>query len=99
MQRRFQQMKKINWESGILNTTTPPKGLQNAVVHAIGKIFCFHGGQEHRALRLSHLQGDGDKYVYYENVFKNQNGSFKQQQGGPRVSLSRSTRKVPTSPA
>ena len=65
------------WESGVLNTTTP-KGLQNAVFYAIGKIFCLRGGQEHRALRLSQLQRDGDKYVYYENVSKNRNGSFKQ---------------------
>ena len=35
---------------------------------------------EHRSLKLSQLQRlrDPDRYVYYENVSKNQNGSFKQ---------------------
>ena len=72
MQRRFQQMKKTSCGKvhGVLNTTTP-KGLQNAVFYAIGKMFCLCGGQKHRALRLSQLQRDADKYVYYENVSKN----------------------------
>ena len=60
-----------------MNTTTP-KGLQNAVFYTIGKTCCLRGGQEHRALKLSQLQRDGEKYVYYENVSKNRNGSFKQ---------------------
>ena len=35
---------------------------------------------EHRALKLSQLKRmtDPDRYVYYENVSKNHNGSFKQ---------------------
>ena len=41
-------------------------------------MFCLHGGQEHRALKLSQLKRDWDKYVYYENVSKNHNGSFRQ---------------------
>ena len=67
------------WESDVLNTTTT-KGLQNAVFYTtcIGKTCFLCGGQEHRALKLSQLQHDGEKYVYYENVSKNQNGSFKQ---------------------
>ena len=65
------------WESGVLNTTTP-KGLQNAVFHAVGKIFCLCGGQEHRVLKLSQFQRRDDSYVYYENVSKNRNGSFRQ---------------------
>ena len=44
----------------------------------IGKLFCLRGGKEHRALKLSQLQRDSDKYVYHENVSKNRNGSFKQ---------------------
>ena len=62
------------WESGVLNVTTP-RGLQNAVFYTIGKLFCLRGGKEHRALKLSQLQRDSDKYVYHENV---SNGSFKQ---------------------
>ena len=65
------------WESGVLNVTTP-RGLQNAVFYTIGKLFCLRGGKEHRALKLSQLQRDSDKYVYHENVSKNRNGSFKQ---------------------
>jgi hypothetical protein len=60
-----------------LNVTTP-RGLQNAVFYAIGKLFCLCGGKEHRALKLSHLKRGSDKYVYHENVSKNRNGSFKQ---------------------
>ena len=42
-------------------------------------MFCLRGGQEHRALKLSQLQRcDDGRYVYYENVSKNRNGSFKQ---------------------
>ena len=47
-------------------------------MYTIGKAFCLRGGQEHRALKLSELQRDSDKYVYQENVLKNRNGSFKQ---------------------
>lgn len=65
------------WDSGVLNTTTP-RGLQNAIFYVFGKTFCLRGGQEHGALKLSQLQRDHDKYVYYKNVSKNQNGSFKQ---------------------
>ena len=58
------------WEaSGVLNVTTP-RGLQNAVFFTIGKHFCLCGGREHRALKLSQLQRDSDKYVYHENVSK-----------------------------
>ncbi len=49
-----------------------------AVFYAIGKTFCLRGGQEPRALKLSQLQRDTDKYVYYENVSRNRNGSFRQ---------------------
>ena len=66
------------WESGVLDSNTP-RGLQNAVFYTIGKVFCLRGGQEHRALKLSQLQRCADdRYVYYENVSKNRNGSFKQ---------------------
>lgn len=57
-----------------MNVTTP-RGLQNAVFFTIGKLFCL---KEDRALKLSQLQRDSDKYVYYENVSKNRSGSFKQ---------------------
>ena len=65
------------WESGVLNVTTP-RGLQNAVFFTIGNLFCLHCEKEHRALKLSQLKRDSDKYKYYENVSKNRNGSFKQ---------------------
>ena len=83
------------WESGVLNTPTP-KGLQNAVFYAIGKIFCLRGGQEHRALRLSQLQRDGEKYVTRRMFLRVE---VHLQQGGSSVSLYRSIRKVPSPPA
>ena len=52
-------MKKTSYgESGVLNVTTPS---------------CLRGGKEHKALKLSQLQRDSNKYVYHENV---RNGSF-----------------------
>ena len=68
---------RLLWESGTLNTSTP-KGLLNAAFFTVGKMFCLRGGQEHRFLKLSQLKRTEDKYVYYENVSKNRNGSFKQ---------------------
>ena len=65
------------WREGVMNTTTPV-GLQNAAFFVVGKMFCLRGGQEHRGLQLSQLKRFDDKYVYYENVSKNRNGSFKQ---------------------
>ncbi len=41
-------------------------------------MFCLRGGEEHRSLKLSQLKRSGEKYVYYENVSKNRNGSFTQ---------------------
>ena len=61
----------------MINTTTPT-GLQNAAFFVVGKMFCLCGGQEHRQLQLSQLKCLEDKYVYYENVSNNTNGSFKQ---------------------
>ena len=58
--------------------TNTPTGLQNAAFFGAGKMFCLRGGQEHRGLPLSHLKRYEDRYVYYENTSKNQNGSFKQ---------------------
>ena len=65
------------WESGTLNTTTP-KGLLNAAFYTVGKMFCLKGGQEHRFLKLSQIVQTHEKYIYYENISKNHNGSFKQ---------------------
>ncbi len=66
------------WERGVLDCKTP-RGLLNAVFYTIGKMFCLRGGQEHRALKLSQLQRCADdRYIYYANVSKNRNGSFKQ---------------------
>ena len=65
------------WESGTLNTTTP-RGLLNAAFYTVGKMFCLRGGQDHRFLKLSQLKRSENKFVYYENVSKNRNGSFKQ---------------------
>ena len=62
---------------GGINTTIPT-GLQNVAFFVVGKRFCLRGGQEHRQLQLSQLKCLEDKYVYYENVSKNTNGSFKQ---------------------
>lgn len=59
-----------------MNTTTPV-GFQNAAFFVVGKMFCLRGGREHRGLQLSQLKRFHDKYVYYENVSKNRNGSFK----------------------
>lgn len=57
------------WTSGTL--------LLNAVFYIVGKHFCLHGGQEHRDNKLSQVKKGQDHYVYYENVAKNNNGSFK----------------------
>ena len=67
------------WDSGVMGSTTP-RALQNAAFYTVGKMFCLRGGMEHRSLKLSQLQWlrDPDRYVYYENVSKNRNGSFKQ---------------------
>lgn len=67
------------WNSGVLSLDTP-KSLQNAAFFTVGKMFCLCGGVEHRALKLSQLKrmDNPDRYIYYENVSKNHNGSFKQ---------------------
>ena len=46
----------------------------------VGKMFCLRGGVEHRVLKLSQLKrmDSPNRYIYYENVSKNHNGSFKQ---------------------
>ena len=63
------------WGSGFMDLNTP-KGLQNAAFYSVGKFVCLHGGQEHRRLKLSQIQRGDGKYIYHENVSKNQNGSF-----------------------
>ena len=67
------------WSSGVVSLN-PPKSLQNAAFFTVGKMFCLRGGVEHRALKLSQLKrmDSPDRYIYYENVSKNHNGSFKQ---------------------
>ena len=65
------------WKEGIMDVKTPT-GIQNAAFFVVGKMFCLRGGQEHRGLQLSQLKRYEDKYVYFENVSKNRNGSFKQ---------------------
>ena len=42
------------WESGVMGVSDP-RALQNAVLYAVGKMFCLRGGVEHRALKLSQL--------------------------------------------
>ena len=64
------------WTSKVLDIATP-RGLLNAVFYTIGKSFCLRGGQEHRSLKISQLKRMEDHYVYYENVSKNCNGSFR----------------------
>ena len=76
-----------------------PRGLQNAVFFTIGKLFCLHGGKEHRALKLSQLKQDSnvDKYIYHENVSKNRIGSLSascSQQGGTCLFVSGGWHKV-----
>ena len=58
---------------------TTPKTLQNAAFYGVGKMFALRGGIEHRSLKLTQLKrlSSPDRYVYYENVSKNRNGSFK----------------------
>ena len=43
-------------------------------------MFCLRGGIEHRSLKVSQLQRlrDPDRYISYDNVSKNRNGSFKE---------------------
>ena len=67
------------WSSGVLSLSAP-KLLQNAAFYTVGKMFCLRGGVEHRALKLTQLKRmtNPDRYIYYENVSKNHNGSFKQ---------------------
>ena len=66
------------WNSGIVGLTTP-KSLQNAAFFIVGKMFTLRGGIEHRSLKPSQIKREHnpDHYIYYENVSKNQNGSFK----------------------
>ena len=66
------------WNSGVMGVTTP-KTLQNAAFYGVGKMFALRGGIEHRSLKLTQLKrmSNPDRNVYYENVSKNRNGSFK----------------------
>ena len=64
------------WTTGTLTTATP-KGLLSAAFYTVGKSFCLRGGQEHRNLKLSQLKRMEDHYVYFENVSKNNSGSFR----------------------
>ena len=65
--------------SGVLSLSTL-KSLQNAAFYTVGKILCLRGGVEHRVLKLSQLKRvtDPDRYIYYEAVSRNHNGSFTQ---------------------
>ena len=45
-----------------MNSTTP-KGLQNAVFHLVGKVFCLRGGAEQRNLKLSQFEHCDDSCV------------------------------------
>ena len=66
------------WSSGVMGLTTP-RSLQNAGFFVVGKMFSLWGGVEHRKLKLSQLTRhyDPDHYIYYENVSKTNDGSFK----------------------
>ena len=74
------------WTSKVLDIATP-RGLLNAVFYTIGKSFCLRGGQEHRSLKISQLKRMEDHYVYYENVSKNCNGSFRKLHVKSKVAL------------
>ena len=67
------------WNSGVMSAMSP-KSLQKAAFYVVGKMFTLCGGVEHRSLKLSQIKQNTnpDHYVYYENVSKNMNGSFKQ---------------------
>ncbi len=43
---------------------------QNAAFYSVGKFFCLSGGQEHRCLKISQIQGGDSKYIYHENLLK-----------------------------
>ena len=66
------------WSSGVMGESTP-RALQNAAFFVVGKMFNLRGGAERRNLKISQLkrQYNPDHYVYYENVSKNNSGSFK----------------------
>ena len=65
------------WSSGAMGLTTP-RSLQNAAFFVVGKMFSLRSGVKHRKLKLSQLKRsyDPDHYVYYENISKNNSGSF-----------------------
>ena len=67
------------WDSGVMSATLP-KSLQNVAFYVVGKMFTLCGGVKHCSLKLSQIKRNTnpDHYVYYENVSKNTNGSFKQ---------------------
>jgi hypothetical protein len=62
------------WSNEYNNT----KGITKRCLFVVGKMFCLRGGQEHRFLKLSQIKRTNDKYIYYENVSKNRNGSYTQ---------------------
>ena len=66
------------WESGVMSQSTP-RSLQNAAFYTVGKMFSLRGGAEHRSLKPSQMKRmkNPDRYIYYENVSKTRNGSFK----------------------
>ena len=67
------------WSSDAMGLSSS-RSLQNASFFVVGKFFALRGGVEHRKLKLSQLKRktNPDQYIYYENVAKNRNGSFKQ---------------------
>ena len=60
--------------------TKTPKALQTAAFYLVGKMFSLRGGAELRNVKLSQLKRETnpDRYVYTENVSKNNNGTYKQ---------------------
>ena len=72
---------------GVMNTT--PVGLQNATFFVVGKMLCERC-DKNMGLQLSQLKRFDDRYVYYENVSKNRNGSFKQEQSCSLKAFTRS---------
>ena len=54
-----------------------PVALLRAVYYYVGKVFCLHGGEEQRSLKVSQLKrsSDPDCYTYIENGSKNRLGT------------------------
>ena len=74
------------WSTGTLNNCTF-MGLLRVVFFYKGKVFCLHGGQEHRCLKLSQLERlhNPERYLYRENSSKNRKGGLSEMRLEPKA--------------